>query len=74
MQAYQVTNDFAILMYADHTFQLHADRTYHNHPILQLLRENLPRATGVEIRLNESDPDICHDRAVEQGEIYCRSL
>ena len=55
-------------MYADHIFQLHADRTYHSHPILQLLSENPPRATGVEIRLYESDPDICHDRAVEQGD------
>ena len=39
MQAYQVTNDFAILMYADHIFQLH-----------------------------KSDPDICHNCAVERGD------
>ena len=66
MQAYQVTNDFTILMYADDIFQLHADHTYHSHPLLQLLPENPPRGTGVEIRLYESDPNICHDRAFER--------
>ena len=67
-QPYKVTNDFTILMYAEHIFQLHADHTYHSHPILQLLPEKPPGGTKVEIRLYQSDPDICHDRAVEQGD------
>ena len=69
MQAYQVTNDFATLMYADQIFQLHADHTYHSHSLLQLLLKNPPRGTGVEIRLYESNTDICHDCAVERGDI-----
>ena len=51
-------------MYADQIFQLHADHTYHSHPILQLLPEKPPRGIRLEIRLYESCPDICHDRAV----------
>ena len=55
-----------ILMYADQIFQLHEDHTYHSHPLLKLSRENPARGTGVEIRLYESDPDMCHDRAIER--------
>lgn len=39
IQAYQVINDFAILMYAGHT--------YSSHPFFPVLPENLPRGTVV---------------------------
>ena len=68
MQAYQATGDFAILTYKDHIFQLHADHTYHSHPLLGLLPENPPRGAGAEIRLYGSDPDICYERAIERGD------
>ena len=68
MQGYKVTNDFAIFMYADHIFQLHAGHTYLSHPLFQLLSENPPRGTGVEIQLYESGADKCHDHALERGD------
>ena len=68
VQEYQVASDFALLIYADHLFQLHADHTYNSHPLLQLLPENPPIGTGVGTRLYESDPNICHDLAVERGD------
>lgn len=60
MQAFQPTDDFAIMRYGDQLFQLHSDGTYHSNPMLGLLPESPPRGGGIEIRLYESDPDeVC---------------
>jgi catechol 2,3-dioxygenase-like lactoylglutathione lyase family enzyme len=68
MKAHQATADFAIVTYGDHVFQLHADHTYHSHPLLGLLPENPPRGAGVELRLYDSDPDQAVARAEGSGE------
>lgn len=67
MQAHRVTKDFAILTYGEQVFQVHSDGTYHSHPLLGLLPEAGARGAGVEIRLYDSDPDLCADRAEAAG-------
>ncbi len=57
MRAFQPTEDFAIMTYGEQVFQLHADHTYHSHPLPSLLPENGPRGGGIEIHLYDSDPD-----------------
>lgn len=49
--------DFAIVAYHGQVFQLHADHTYHSHPLPSLLPENGARGGGIEIRLYDTDPD-----------------
>ena len=63
MSIHQPTKDFAIVRYGDQVFQLHADGTYHSHPLLELLPENPPRGLGIEIRLYDTDPDRAVTRA-----------
>jgi len=36
---------------------LHADQTYHSHPLPSLLPEAGARGGGIELRLYETDPD-----------------
>ena len=67
MRSHQATADFAILSYGDQVFQLHSDGTYHSNPLLGLLPETPPRGAGVEIRLYDSDPDLCAARAEPAG-------
>ncbi|MEX0283790.1 MAG: glyoxalase [Paracoccaceae bacterium] len=67
MTSHQVTQDFAIVTYGDQVFQVHADGTYHSNPLLGMLPENPPRGAGIEIRLYESDPDVCVQRADAVG-------
>lgn len=64
MKSHQVTPDFAIVTYGDQVFQIHADGTYHSHPLLGLLPESGVRGAGVEIHLYDTDPDD----AVQRGE------
>lgn len=60
MQAFQPTDDFAIMRYGDQVFQLHSDGTYHSNPLMGLVPESPPRGGGIEIRLYNSDPDaVC---------------
>ena len=56
MRAHRASKDFAIMLHAGQPFQLHADGTYHSHPLLSLLPESGPRGAGVELRLHEADP------------------
>lgn len=63
MQAHRVSNDFAIMRYADQIFQLHADTTYHSHPLPSLLPEAGVRGAGIEIRLYMTDPDLAYNQA-----------
>ena len=43
LKCHQVSNDFAIVSRDNHVFQLHADHTYHSHPMINLVPENPPR-------------------------------
>lgn len=67
MNAHQVSDNFAIITYHEQVFQLHSDGTYASHPLLALLPENPPRGAGIEIRLYQSDPDLCHSAALKWG-------
>jgi hypothetical protein len=58
MQPRRVSADFAILLYGEAIFQLHADHTYRANPLIGLLPEQPPRGTGIELRLYDSDPDL----------------
>jgi catechol 2,3-dioxygenase-like lactoylglutathione lyase family enzyme len=63
--------DFAVLRYAKGRsaaeWMLHADGTYHAHPLLALLEDSAPRGLGLEIRLYDCDPDAAVARAVARG-------
>lgn len=50
------------MTYGDSIFQLHADHTYHSHPLPSLMPESGARGGGIEIRLYETDPDIAIER------------
>lgn len=67
LSVHRLSNDFAIVQYGDDVFQLHADGTYHENPLLGLLPENPPRGAGVEIRLYDTDPDEAFKRAEQRG-------
>ena len=63
IELFQQTDDFAIAKYENQIFQLHADKTYHNNPLPNLLPENGARGAGVEIRLYNSNPDVAEKLA-----------
>ncbi|SHG74612.1 VOC family protein [Marivita hallyeonensis] len=67
MTRHRVSRDFAIMRYGDAVFQLHADGTYAQNPLLNLLPENPPRGAGVEIRLYDTDPDEACAKAEAVG-------
>lgn len=56
-EVHRQSADFAIVSYQSQVFQLHADHTYHSHPLPSLLPENGARGAGIEIRLYNTDPD-----------------
>jgi catechol 2,3-dioxygenase-like lactoylglutathione lyase family enzyme len=57
MEAFRLSDKFAILRYGQQIFQLHSDATYGANPLLGLLPELEARGAGVELRLYDSDPD-----------------
>lgn len=63
MRVHRLSADFAIMAYGNQLFQLHADHTYHSHPLPSLLPESGPRGGGLEIRLYDTDPDEAAERA-----------
>lgn len=67
MTAHRTSADFAIMLYRGQVFQLHADHTYHSHPLPSLLPESGPRGGGVELRLYGTDPDAAAARASVLG-------
>ncbi len=67
MRGHRVSDDFAIMAYGGQVFQLHSDATYGSNPLLGLLPETPPRGGGMEIRLYDSDPDVCAARAEAAG-------
>ncbi len=64
---HRLSKDFAIITYGDEVFQLHADGTYAQNPLLSLLPENPPRGAGVEIRFYGTDPEDAVARAEARG-------
>lgn len=64
---HRLSEDFAIITYGDQVFQLHADGTYSQNPLLSLLPENPPRGAGIEVRLYDTDPDLAVRRAKDRG-------
>lgn len=67
MTAHRLSADFAIMAYGDQVMQLHADHTYSNHPLLNLLPESPPRGAGASIHLFDSDPDTAAGQADAAG-------
>jgi len=57
MTPHRVSADFAILAHGDALMQLHADGTYHSHPLLGLVPETPPRGAGASLHAFETDPD-----------------
>lgn len=64
---HRLSDDFAIITYGKHVFQLHSDGTYYANPLLGLLPENPPRGAGVELRFYDTDPDAAVARAEARG-------
>jgi catechol 2,3-dioxygenase-like lactoylglutathione lyase family enzyme len=67
MKAHQPTADFAIMTYGDQVFQVHADGTYHSHPLPGLLPEAGARGAGAEFHLYHTDPDEAEAKAMKFG-------
>jgi len=63
IEVHRQSADFAIVSYLGQVFQIHADHTYHSHPLPSLLPENGARGGGIEIRLYDTDPDQAVARA-----------
>lgn len=72
MTCYRADQNFAVMGTHDTVFQLHADGTYVENPLLSLLPEHGPRGGGVELRLYDTDPDLCEARAKEAGYMVLR--
>ena len=67
MTAHQATADFAILRSGSAVMQLHADGTYHSHPLLGFVPETPPRGGGASLHAFESDPDVAFEAAEAAG-------
>ncbi len=61
--------DFACLRFGQAEWLLHADHTYHDHPLIGSLRETDVRGIGAEMRLHGRDPDAAEQIARERGDI-----
>jgi len=60
--------DFAVVRYGGSDILLHADRTYHAHPLLALTGDGALRGVGTELRLYGIDPDAVEARARTRGD------
>ena len=60
-------NDFAVLRHGDAEWMLHADHTYHAHPLRASLASPEPRGTGAELRLHGRPPDVAEAAARRLG-------
>lgn len=59
--------DFAALKVGGAEFMLHADHTYEENPLHDLIDEARVRGAGVELRLFGIDPDAVEERAKAAG-------
>jgi len=69
LSIHRLSRDFAIARHGDVLVQLHADTTYHRHPLHGLLPENPPRGAGLQLYLFGIDPDMACARADEAGAV-----
>ena len=65
--------DFAVLEHDGNFFQLHADHTYQDNPFPETLEGAHYRGSGVELRLNQRDPDSCEGRAKKNSDHVLRT-
>jgi len=63
MKTHRSNRDFAVLESHRTYFQLHADHTYHSNPLPSLLPQAGNRGAGIELRLYDTDPDACEEKA-----------
>ena len=71
LEVFRLNDDFAIIRHGDALMQLHADGTYHSHPLLGLVPEMPPRGGGTQFFLFGLDPDaivarVDPDSVIEQ--------
>ncbi|MEM1272315.1 MAG: VOC family protein [Pseudomonadota bacterium] len=66
---HRLSDDFAIAQHGSAFMQLHADGTFHSHPLLALLPENPPRGPGAQFYLFGIDPDDAAARATAAGHL-----
>ena len=59
--------DYAVLSHRGVLYQLHADHTYHAHPLLAHLPQAGLRGAGIELHLYQVDPDAAEQRARAGG-------
>lgn len=59
--------DFALVGHGSHILQFHSDAAFGTHPLLNMLPENPPRGTGIQIYLFDTDPDAAAARAAALG-------
>lgn len=59
--------DFAAVQACGTQWMLHADHCYDKHPMLSLVKNQVPRGRGVELRLHGMDPDDAQAAAERCG-------
>ncbi len=59
--------DFASFSFDGFTWMLHADHTYDGHPLHRMLKADLDRGVGAELRLHGRDPDAACEAAQRLG-------
>ncbi len=69
LRLHRLSDDFAIVTHDGAMFQLHADGTFHAHPLLGLVPETPPRGTGTQFYLFGIDPDAAAARADAAGHL-----
>jgi predicted enzyme related to lactoylglutathione lyase len=67
LSVHRLSDDFAIVRHQEMLMQLHADRTYGEHPLLGIVPESPPRGAGVQIYLLGINPDAAIARAEQDG-------
>ena len=65
--ASRVDEGFAILRRPNMVMMLHHDRTYHGHPLINMLPETGARGAGCELHLYDVDPDQAQATAEAAG-------
>ncbi len=65
--------EFAIMRHGRSFWMLHADKTYAEHPMRDLIGTGKPRGIGCEIRLSGCQPDNAEKRALDQGFVVLSS-
>lgn len=72
LDVHRLSADFAIVTYGSDVFQIHADGTYGDNPLLGMLPENPPRGAGIELRLFDTDPDDAAAKAEAAGHMIAQ--